>query len=130
MAKEVVGVYHSPEEAMKGINIYELKGHHSKNIIALTNENDAETLDKLTNVTVQTKTLTNEDSFKVKGQKIIESILGNEDVELDSVDKLVDFGLTTESAQKCIESVKAGNIVVLADNELRMGQTENPREKM
>ena len=130
MAKVVVGMYDSPEEAMKGINIFELKGHQSKNVIALTTVDKAEEVDNLTNITVQTKTLSNDDSHKIKGQNLVENILGNEDVQLDSLEKLIEYGLTPKKAEECVRSVQEGKIVVLADNALRMGQSENIDEYM
>lgn len=118
MAKIIVGTYHSKEEAIKAITIFELTGHESKNIIVLTNRENAKTLN--IKITVKTDAPDNkeEPSFTNKFKNFFTR---KNDFELDTVEKLVDYGLTHADAEKCLTEVKAGKIVVLADDKLRMG---------
>lgn len=121
MTKLIVGSYLFKEDAIKAVNIYELTGHQAKNIIILTNHENKSELEKLTDVTVKdyspehAKKVSLRDRMKIK-------VMHYANVELDTHEKLVDYGLSIEDAEKCMTDVQMGKIVVLADDELRMGQ--------
>lgn len=119
MTKLIVGTYHSREEAINAINIFELTGHESKNIIVLTNKENAKKL----NIKGLVKTDTPESNQKKPSfsNKFKDFFTRKIDFELDTVEKLVDYGISQEEAEKCLADVKAGKIVVLADDRLRMG---------
>ncbi len=121
MSKLIVGSYLSKEEAVKAINIYELTGHEAKNIVALTNEEIRESLKKLTDVAVKSNT-PKEREKETFTRKIKKIFMDNADLELDTIDKLVEYGLPKDDAIRCMADVNSGQIVVLADDELRMGQ--------
>lgn len=122
MSKQIVGSYFSIEEAVKAVNIYELEGHEAKNIIVLTNPENKELLDERTDVAV-TDNAPNHKEPSSFTDKIKEMITHQVNFELDTHDKLVDYGLSNEDAKKCLADIQTGKTVVLADDELRMGQS-------
>lgn len=121
MTKLIVGSYPSNEEAVKAVNIYELEGHHAKNMIMLTHANNKDTLENLTDVAVAADESTDnkEESFTEKVKHIITHHV---DFSLDTHEKLVHYGLSDEEAESCLTHLELGKIVVLADDELKMGQ--------
>lgn len=121
MGKLIVGSYPTKEEAVKAITVYELQGHEAKNIIALTSEKRKESLEKLTDVAVKSDSAEDEDQLTI-AERFKNLFTNNTDLELDTHDKLLDYGLSAEDAVRCMDDLNAGMIVVLADDELRMGQ--------
>lgn len=121
MSKLIVGSYLTKEDAAKAISIYELQGHEANNIIALTNEEHKDSLDKLTDVTVKSDSPADNDQLTIT-DKIKDIFTANASLELDTHDKLIEYGLSEDDATRCMKDVKLGKIVVLADDELRMGQ--------
>lgn len=121
MSKLIVGSYLSEEEAVKAINVYELQGHEAKNIVVLTNDAHKKSLEKRTDVAVKSDTPENEETSTIT-DKIKEFFTANANLELDTQDKLIEYGLSREDAIRCMADVNLGKIVVLADDELRMGQ--------
>lgn len=121
MTKLIVGSYPSNEEAVKAVNIYELEGHEAKNIMMLTQPSNKDSLENLTDVAVVADEPTdNEDESFTKKVKNI--ITHHVEFSLDTHEKLVHYGLSDEEAERCLTDVESGKIVVLADDELRMGQ--------
>jgi|SRR5690625_2120073 len=121
MGKLIVGSYSTKEEAVKAITVYELQGHEAKNIIALTSGKRKESLEKLTDVAVKSDSAEDEDQLTI-AERFKNLFTNNTDLELDTHDKLLDYGLSAEDAVRCMDDLNAGMIVVLADDELRMGQ--------
>lgn len=121
MSKLIVGSYLSQEDAVKAINIYELTGHEAKNIIALTNEENKESLKDLTDVAVKSNSPKDDENLRMT-DKIKNIFTDNADLELDTLDKLIEYGLSKDDAIRCMTDVNLGKIVILADDELRMGQ--------
>lgn len=121
MGKLIVGSYPTKEEAVKAITVYELQGHEAKNIIALTSGKRKESLEKLTDVAVKSDSAEDEDQLTI-AERFKNLFTNNTDLELDTHDKLLDYGLSAEDAVRCMDDLNAGMIVVLADDELRMGQ--------
>jgi exoribonuclease R len=118
MSKQIVGTYASDEEAIKAIHVYELSGHQSSNIVILTNEEKAKALETRTKVKIKTNAPKKKEEQKGFFKKMFSKA---DDFELDTHEKLVGFGLADEVAEKCLEDVKLGKIVVIGDDELRMG---------
>jgi|SRR5690625_1706640 len=121
MGKLIVGSYLTKEEAVKAINVYELQGHEAKNIIALTNEERKESLEKLTDVAVTDDSEDDNEKSTIT-ERFKDLFTNNTNLELNTHEKLVDYGLSEKDAIRCLDDVNAGMIVVLADDELRMGQ--------
>lgn len=121
MSKLIVGSYLKEEDAVKAINIYELQGHEAKNIVALTNEKHKESLKELTDVAVKSDSPEDKSKLTIT-DKIKNIFIANADLELDTHEKLIEFGLSEDDAIRCMTDVNLGKIVVLADDELRMGQ--------
>lgn len=120
MTKVIVGSYLSQEEAVNAVNIYELEGHEAKNIIILAPHESRESLDHHTDVAV-TDNRPNEHQPGTLMDKLKEKITHNVDFKLDTQERLVDYGLSNEDAAQCLTDMQAGKIVVVADDELRMG---------
>ena len=120
MAKLIIGSYTTEENAINAINTYELKGHEAKNITLLTNSSQPEKIESKTDVNVSSISDDVEESTDLL-TKIKRFIINYPDIELDTIEKLVNFGLSKEQAERALTKVQAGKIVVLADDELRMG---------
>lgn len=121
MGKLIVGSYRTKEEAVKAINVYELQGHEAKNIIALTNEERKDSLEKLTDVAV-TDDSEDENEDPTITDRLKNLFTNQTNLELNTIDSLVEYGLSKEEATCCLADLNDGMIVVLADDELRMGQ--------
>jgi|GEM_PF-5846672 len=120
MAKLIIGSYLTEEYAINAINAYELKGHEAKNIILLTNSSLPERLENRTDVNVSSISHDVEKSPTLL-TKIKRFIINHADIELDTIEKLVHFGLSKGQAETALAEVKAGRILVLADDQLKMG---------
>src|SRR5690625_3555864 len=120
MAKLIIGSYTTEENAINAINTYELKGHEAKNITLLTNSSQPEKIESKTDVNVSSISDDVEESADLL-TKIKRFIINHPNIELDTIEKLVDFGLSKDQAETALRKVQAGKIVVLADDELRMG---------
>lgn len=122
MAKVVIGAFDTEKDALTAVNVYELAGHHSKNITILASQEQAESLDDMTDVTVKSDSPNEDEPAKATIlDKLINAFSDTEEFELDTHEKLIDYGLPLEAAEECMEDVESGKIVVLADDELRMG---------
>jgi len=126
----MLGSYKTQDEVIKAIDVYQLGGHEASNIVILTNEANVESLEEKTSnqITIKTNTQTNENEGEEDQsmfEKIKETMSPTDDFEIDTVEKLIAYGLTPEEAERSIKEVENGHIVVLADDELRMGHDEN-----
>src|SRR5690625_7000147 len=120
MAKLIIGSYTTEEYAINAINAYELKGHEDKNIILLTNISLPKMIENRTDVNVSNISHDVEKSPTLL-TKIKRFIINHADIELDTIEKLVHFGLSKGQAETALAEVKAGKILVLADDQLKMG---------
>ena len=124
MTKLIIGSYHSEDDAVNAVAVYELKGHLAKNIIILTNQNNINEIKKQTDVEVKSNAPNSEEDSSLT-DKIKKIFTYHSNIELDTREKLIEFGLSPEDASKCMTEVNSGKIVVLADDELRMGQDQS-----
>ncbi|WP_188456288.1 general stress protein [Virgibacillus oceani] len=117
MTNQIFGPYHSIEKAVAAVNILELKGYKASNITIFSSENKAVELDEQTDVNVEGES-TNNESFRDK----ITSIF-NKDITPDYNihDKLMDYGLSNKQSEKYMERIESGEVLVIVDDELRMG---------
>src|SRR5690625_4452492 len=120
MARLIIGSYSTEENAINAINNYELKDNEAKNITLLTNSSQPGKIESKTDVNVSSILDDLEESTDLL-TKIKRFIINYPDIELDTIEKLVNFGLSKEQAERALTKVQAGKIVVLADDELRMG---------
>lgn len=121
MTKLIIGMYDSEVEAINAVDSYELKGHEAKNITILTKSSLVENeLLKDTNVDVENTNSKNieSDTFMEKVKNIFTD---HKDFKDDTLNALIDYGLTKEQATECITSINIGKIVVIADDTLKMG---------
>lgn len=119
MAKRIVGAYQTEIEAINVVNGLELKGMKAKNITILTTKN-AQELKNRTDVKVESNVpfVKNEASFIIKFKR---ALLKETDQELDFHEKLTNLGLSLEQVGKCITDIESGMVLVIADDELKMG---------
>ena len=125
MTKRVLGSYETVKEALHAADVYALGGHSEDNIIMLTNEENAAKLEGKTPVQIKTDNPSTEPesaSFIDKVKDVFTP--AEEHVELDTTEKMTAFGLSQQEADSSMEEVKNGHIVIIVDDELRMGHTD------
>lgn len=120
MGNEVFGPYESTEEVIKTVTTLELKGYKSSNISLFANEDHAEELIKNTDVNVESENgnAANQPPILEKFQKLFTN---GTDGHANLHEKLTDRNISDWQAEKFTEAIENGEIVVVADNELRMG---------
>ncbi|UJL47468.1 general stress protein [Virgibacillus sp. NKC19-16] len=122
MAKEIIGSYPSKDEAVNVVERLELKGFVAKNITIFANSDHKKEMEKRTDVKVKSDATENEDdeSFMDKVKKVF---TGNSvtDSHIELHEKLVNAGVSEHQAQKYSDEIESGNILVVADDELKMG---------
>lgn len=123
VTKRMLGSYEEADDALNAIDVYQLGGHESNNIVIFANETHADSLQERTQTQVKTD---NPNPVETPGmmQKIKDALSTTDDFELDTTEKLIAYGLSQEEAEKALFNVQMGHIVVLADDELRMGHKE------
>lgn len=125
MTKRMLGSYKTVEESLHAADVYALAGHSEDGIIMLTNEENAAKLEGRTPVQIKTDNPSptpESESFIDKVKDVFTS--SDEHVELDTAEKLTAFGLSQKEADTTMLEVKNGNIVIIVDDELRMGHTD------
>lgn len=122
MAKQVLGCYETPAEALAVVEAYALSGHRESSILIFTNEENAKMLEEYTKVKIKTDQPVLEDANLT--DKMRDRFKPYGDVELDSIEKLMDFGLTQKEAEGSMLEVRSGHVVILADERVRMGQND------
>ena len=126
MTIQILGAYPTEQEAITSVGVHALAGLREDNITLFANATHAESLENQTEVTVKANEPLEE---KEKGSGLIDKVKeifsNEEDFDLHSVEHLMDFGLTNAEAVKCMKDVESGKIVVLADDEIRMGHSED-----
>lgn len=125
MTKRMLGSYETVEEALHAADVYALAGHSEDNIIMLTNEENATKLEGRTPVQIKT----DNPSTEPEAESFMDKVKGvftpaEEHVELDTTEKLTAFGLSQKEADSSMDKVKNGHIVIIVDDELRMGHTD------
>lgn len=120
MTEKVYGRFLSEEEAVHAVSNLELKGYKAKNITIFTNLSNPTKLEKHTDVKVESgiDQPAHNDSFMDKVKKVL---LNEPDSDLDIREKLTSRGVLEDEVDKCIADVEAGYVLVILDDELRMG---------
>lgn len=122
MAKEIIGSYPSKDEAVNVVERLELKGFIAKNIIIFANSDYAKEMEKRTDVKVKSDGTTNEydESFMDKVKKVFTDHTDT-DSHIELHEKLINAGVSEHQTKKYVDEIKSGNILVVADDKLRMG---------
>src|SRR5699024_12791862 len=102
-----------------------LAGHHERNMTVCANTENGKSLENHRQVTVKANQPMEDEADSSWMDKITDMFSNDEDFDLQSEEQLRDFGLTSDEASKCLEAVEAGKIVVFADDEIRMGHSED-----
>ncbi|WP_373895533.1 general stress protein [Virgibacillus natechei] len=122
MANQIIGSYSSKDEAVNVVERLELKGFIANNIIIFANSDYAKEMEKLTDVKVKSDGTANEDdeSFMDKVKKVFTDQTDT-DPHMALHEKLINAGISEHQAKKYADEIKSGNILVVADDELKMG---------
>lgn len=121
MTKYIYGSYLSEDEAIDAASVLELKGLKAKNITILTNHSKVEDLAKLTDVNIQTANGKAEHNEPILDQ-IRRRFGKDEPEETDLYTRLIDdLGIKPEIARKCVDDVQMGRVLMIVDDEMRMG---------
>lgn len=119
MPKRVLGIYSTVEETRDAVDVFELRGHESKNVVIFAdNINQAQFKDHQIVNLHPTQHLHEEEGFI---EKIIDNLPTAEVPKFSTTNKLIEYGLSETEATKALSAVRNGNIVVIVDDELRMG---------
>lgn len=126
MTIQLLGTYPTEQEAITAVEVHSLAGLRADNITLFANTAHAKSLEEQTQVTVKAdQPMENEETESGWINKVKDIFSNSEDFDLHSEEHLMEFGLTKAEATECLEDVKAGKIVVLADDEMRMGHDED-----
>ncbi|SEQ36486.1 Heat induced stress protein YflT [Virgibacillus subterraneus] len=120
MANEIFGPFHSKEDAIKKVSVLELKGLKAENITIFTNKENTAELEDRTDVDVENNAIEDDgkDSFIDKIKKVM---LNSQDSSLNIHEKLVQLGVSDKQASMYVDAIESGEILVIADDELKMG---------
>jgi hypothetical protein len=120
MGNEVFGPYDNTEEVISVVSTLELKGYKSSNISLFAHEDHTEDLIKKTDVNVESETASerNQPPFIEKLQSLFNN---NGDSQAGLHEKLTNGNISDKQAEKYVEAIENGEIVIIANNELRMG---------
>lgn len=118
MTKQIVGAYKTEAEAINTVDSLELQGLKSKNIAILTNSNTKELKSRTDVKVVSSEPHLPETSFMGKIKK---TFMKQQNQDLDFHEKLIHLGLSKELVTRCIADIESGMVLVIADNELKMG---------
>lgn len=125
MAKEIYGSFQTKEEAAKVINVLSLKGFPANKIQIFTSQKNPRELTKVTDgIIVHVK----EGVSKKPASYFEKLFLKVSDCEMNIHDRLRDEGLSGKQAEKYTNDIHSGNIVIIADNKLKMGH-ESPDQE-
>ncbi|WP_164669723.1 general stress protein [Virgibacillus doumboii] len=126
MANEIYGPYKSNKEAVTKAEILELKGHKGENITIFANKHNANALENRTDITIESDMSVNKtgDSFFDKIKKAV--LTDKPDTNTDLHEKLVEHGISKEQAKTYKEEIELGNVLIVADDELKMGNDPTP----
>lgn len=118
MAIEVFGSFQSKDEAIKEVDKLSLGGIPSNHITLFTVQESADELVKETDGMVENVDEDHDDNLLSKLKKIFVKI---SDTDKSLHDELKKAGLSEEQATRYAEEVRKGTILVLADNQVKMG---------
>ncbi|GAB3803286.1 general stress protein [Virgibacillus kimchii] len=125
MSNEIFGPYETTDEVINMVTSLELKGYKSSNISLLANEDHTENLIKHTDVNVESEV--SGEPEKHKFTKKVQNLFSNsKNVHTSLHERLKKENISDKQADKLLEAVENGKIVILADNELKMGNDSTP----
>lgn len=119
MTKRVLGLYNTIEETRNEIAVFELSGHESKNVVIFVNDIDGSLFNDHHVVNLDTNQATGNDESFI--EKVKENFTTQDVPNFNTTEKLVEYGLSEDEAIKALAGVKDDKIVVIVDDELRMG---------
>ncbi|WP_077324900.1 general stress protein [Virgibacillus siamensis] len=119
MANEIYGPYHSKEEVIKAVDIMTLKGFKAENITILANKRLSSKLENQTDANVESSEADESET------SILNRIKGlfkdEEESEPTFSERLTALGMSEAQAEKYVEGIESGQILVIANDELRLG---------
>ncbi|PAV29719.1 hypothetical protein CIL05_10130 [Virgibacillus profundi] len=120
MTRQIFGSFDTKDEAIKTVDGLELKGYKAKNITIFANNDDTNDLALRTDVNVESSIVeTDSDpSFVDKVKKVFTNDAGSHPYLHD---KLIHSGISDKQASKYVDEIESGKILVIADDEMRMG---------
>lgn len=121
MAIQVLGCFETPAEALAAVESYALAGHRESSIVIFTNEENAKMLEGYTKIKIKTDRPVPEKELNLT-DKMRDRYKPYGDIELDSIEKLMDFGLSKKEAEGSMLELRSGHVVIFVDERVRMGQ--------
>lgn len=118
MTKQILGSYNTIEETRDAIAVFELQGHESKNIVVFANHIDDDVFQHHQTVNFETKAQSDDEGFI---EKIKDKLHIRDNLNFNSREALIEYGLSENNATMALAEVQVGKIIVIVDNELRMG---------
>ncbi|MEC5423818.1 general stress protein [Virgibacillus sp. C22-A2] len=120
MGKEIFGPYQSKDDAINSVNGLELKGYKADSITIFTNQRHTKELKQRTDVKVESSISENgeENSPLDKLKRIFTNDSGSHP---HLHDKLLNSSISDKQAKKYVDAIESGEILIIADNQLRMG---------
>lgn len=119
MTREICGSFETKEEAIKVVNALSLKGFPADRIKVFTSQtNPVELAREMDGFIVHVQDDADKKSTTTRFEKLFAKI---SDCDADVHQQLRSDGLSERQAENYGEDIKNGNIVVLADNNLKMG---------
>jgi len=122
MAIEVFGSFKTKDEAITEVEVLSLKGISADKITIFTLERTQDLVREVDGV-IQNADEDDNDNFLSKVRK---TFLKISDSDKSFHDQFLDAGLSEEQATRYTEDMRSGNIVVIADNKLKMGHDSTP----
>lgn len=117
MAKKILGVYSTTHDMNNSIAVYELSGHPSRNVIIFAKDS----IDVNAHHDIVYLNAVPSDEEQGMINKFKSTFSKQEPLHFDTVEQLIAFGLSKEDAVHALTSVQDNQIVVIVDDELRMG---------
>lgn len=122
MAIEVFGCFESKEEAIKEVEVLSLKGIPSNKITVFTSKS-AEDLGKDMDGIIENVDENYESDIKSMFKKVSLKV---KDSDKSFHEVLLDAGLSDQQATRYAKEIEEGNILVIAENKLKMGHDSTP----
>lgn len=118
MSKRILGTYPTVKEVKDAIAIFELQGHESKNVLIFGNNLDDSVFQRHNIVNFETNDSLEDESFieKIKDNLPIKDL-----PNFSTSEDLMEYGLSLSAAVRALTGVQNGLMVVIVDDELRMG---------
>lgn len=123
MAKQILEYNQSVNKTLTAVEMYALKGHRESSMVILTKEENADKIVDHTEVLIKTNHPTPEEDKGIL-DKVKEKVIPYAEVELNSEEKLINFGLTQTDAKTAIQKMNEGYFVILVDEHQRMGHPD------